>query len=299
MIIDFHTHTFPDRIAGAAVKELSETAHIVAHLDATNDALIASMEQCGIDLSIVLPVVTSPRQVEKINDTAARVNEAYDAGEDSLEISVTGAGMKKSRLISFGGIHPDYEGYKAELSRMKGNGLKGVKLHPVYQGADIDDIRFLRIMDRAAEVGIIVITHGGLDIGFPGKDNCSPKKIRHVVDELGDFPFVAAHMGGWREWEDVLRYLAETKVYLDTSFSTEEIEPLSDGYWDGQDLSMLCGEDFVSMVRAFGAERILFGTDSPWTDQGRALSYMKQLPLTEEERTAILGGNGMRLLGIL
>ncbi len=278
MIIDFHTHTFPEKIAAAAVRELSGKAHIKAHTAATNAALTASMEKNGIDRAVILPVATSPKQVVKVNDSAARTNEECP------------------RLQSFGCMHPDFEGYRDELARMKEMGLKGVKLHPVYQGADIDDIRFLRIIERAAEVGLIVITHAGLDVGFPGRDNCSPKMIRHVVEEIGDFPFVAAHMGGWKQWEDVITYLSDTGASLDTSFSTEEMEPLPDGYWDGQDITLLDAKGFMRMKEIFGAERLLFGTDSPWSEQGSSLAFIRQLPLTEEEREKILGENAVKLL---
>ena len=83
-------------------------------------------------------------------------------------------------------MHPDYENYKRELSRFKELGLPGVKLHPVYQGVALNDIRNLRIIERAAEPGLIVLTHTGYDVGYPGLPLCSPKMAREVIDTLGD-----------------------------------------------------------------------------------------------------------------
>ena len=279
MIIDIHTHTFPERIAAGTIDKLSRTAHIRPFTDGTEKQLLASMEQAGVDLSVIIPVATAARQVEKVNDASARLNEVYH-----------GKG-----LFSFGCMHPEYEGWHEELARIRDLGLKGIKLHPVYQGVDIDDIRFLRIIERAASLGLIVITHSGLDVGFPGVVHCSPKMCRHVVDEIGSFPFILAHMGGWRNWDEVPEYLAETGVYLDTAFSTEQISPLPDGYWNGKDLQMLDQDGFLKLVNAFTADRILFGTDCPWSSQTESIAFIRKLPVPEEAKEKILGGNAEKL----
>ena len=282
MIIDIHTHTFPDKIAARAVDQLSHTAHIQPFTGATNGELSLSMQRAGINRSVVLPVVTSERQVTKLNDAAARINERTE----------------ETGILSFGCMHPDFEGYYDEISRIRELGLKGIKIHPVYQGADIDDIRFLRMIDRAAQLGLIVITHAGLDVGFPGAVRCSPQMCRHVVDEIGSFPFILAHMGGWNNWDEVPYYLADTGVYLDTAFSGGCMTPLPDGYWKEEDLQMLRPEPFAQLIRAFGADRVLFGTDSPWSDQAQTLAYIRALPLAEAEIEKILGDNARELLGL-
>ena len=280
MIIDFHTHTFPETIAAPTVDKLSHTAHIHPFSGATESSLKDSMARGGIDLSVILPVATSPRQVEKINDNAARLNEKYEG----------------RTLLSLGCIHPFYEGYRDELKRAASLGLKGIKIHPVYQGTDIDDVRFLRIMDCAASLNLLVVTHAGSDIGYPGVEHCTPAMCRHVADEIGSFPFILAHMGGWRTWEEARELLAETSVFLDTAFSFGDISPLGDGYWEGKDLHMMTEQDFTEFLKLFGAERILFGTDSPWSDQGQAKKWIEDLPVGEEEKSMILGGNARRLL---
>ena len=281
MIIDFHTHVFPEKIEEAAIASLSGRAHMAPHIRATADALVASQEAAGIGLSVVLPVATAARQVEKLNDAAARLNEAY-AG----------------RLLSLGAIHPDYENCREELARIKALGLPGIKLHPVYQGADIDDIRFLRILARAAELDLLVITHAGDDIGYPGVVHCSPAMIRHALTEVGPMRFVAAHMGGWRNWDVVPELLADTGCFLDTAFSQGSFSPLPDGYWDDKSTAMLSAEGMTALIKAFGADRVLFGTDSPWSSQAEERTAIQRLPLTEEEKEAVLGGNAAKLLGL-
>ena len=301
MVIDFHTHTFPDRIAAATIAKLSRTAHITPFSDGTKEGLLSSMRESGVDLSVILPIATSPQQTRKINDGAAENNARAacaglnPGGEDSAPCKEGGAG-RIPKVFSFGAVHPDNEDYRSELARAAELGLKGIKVHPFYQDTDVDDIRYLRIFGRAAELGLVVVTHAGADIGYPGAVHCSPDMCRHVVREIGEFRFVLAHMGGWRCWEEVPEKLSGCGVYLDTAFSTGRISPLPDGYWDGKDLSLMGGERVMEYVRAFGADHILFGTDSPWSPQKESREFIEKLPLTPEEQSLILGGNAVKLL---
>lgn len=276
MVIDFHTHTFPDKIAAAAIRKMQGDCHSAAFTEGTVSALIASMNRSGIDYSVVLPVATNPAKVSSINALSAPVS-----GKDGL--------------LYFGCIHPDMPDWHAELGRIAALGLKGIKLHPVYQGTDFDDIRNLRILERAGELGLIVVTHAGDDIGFPGVVRCSPEMIRSAIAQVGDVKLVLAHMGGWRNWERVADTLADTNVYLDTSFSLGAITPIDDHY-SPHELPLLDAEQFCRLVRSFGAARILFGTDSPWSCQAQSREDIENLPLTCEEKAAILGGNAQRLL---
>ena len=116
MIVDFHTHIFPEKIAASTIKKLETIASVKAFTDGREESLTASMEEAGVDLSVVLPVVTKPEQFETINQFAVQINKKYQD--------------KKRRLLSFGGIHPDTPDYKKELRMIKELGLAGIKLHP-------------------------------------------------------------------------------------------------------------------------------------------------------------------------
>lgn len=280
MIIDIHTHIFPDKIAADVVENLSCKSRSQYFTDGTLAALVKSMARTGVNLSVVLPVATNTHQVEKVNDFAAQLTENFsDKG-----------------VISFACIHPDFENFRAELSRVKTLGLKGVKLHPVYQGVNLDDKKFLRIMYAAAELDLIVLTHAGLDIGFPGVVRCTPQMIRHAIEEIGDFKFIAAHMGGWKSWDEVAVELADTKIFVDTAFSLGKIPPRADCTWREEDLKMLDVAGFMKLYEIFGADRILFGTDSPWSEPAREFEFIKNLPLTDVEKNKILGTNSEKIL---
>ena len=276
MIIDFHTHTFPDRIAPAAIAKLSASSGTVPFTDGTNSALSRSEHEAGIDLSVVLPVATNPEKVHHINEISAELD-----GKDGL--------------CHFGCMHPDVADIEGEVRHIAALGLKGIKIHPVYQSVDLDDDRFIRILSACGEAGLIVVTHAGLDIGFPGVVHSSPKMARRALSLAGPVTLVLAHMGGWRCWEEVAECVADTSAYIDTSFSLGRLTP-NDGRYSDEELQMLKEEEFVSLVRATGAKRVLFGTDSPWGDQKRSVDDIKSLPLEKEELGLILGGNAARLL---
>ena len=78
MIIDMHTHTFPTKIAQNAVHDLEQRSKTQAVANGTQDELLEQMNEAGVDISVIAPVATSPKQVESINrhaeDTCRLVN---------------------------------------------------------------------------------------------------------------------------------------------------------------------------------------------------------------------------------
>ena len=281
MIIDFHTHTFPDAIAAAAVEKLQAASHTKPFSDGTVSGLRASMAAAGIDASVVLPVATSPKQLPHINDNAIRVN----------------ALSNETGVYSFGGMHPDFPDWEQEMERLCAAGVRGVKVHPPYQGVDFDDVRFVRILKKASELGMLVMTHAGLDVGLPGAEQSVPEKLLRAREKAPDTTLILAHMGGWRCWDAVERLLPGAGVYLDTSFALGQMTPNGDGHYkSAQELALLSEEQFLRLVSLFGANHILFGTDSPWGDQSESLQAIRALPLPDADKRTILGGNAEKLI---
>lgn len=280
MIVDFHTHTFPEKIASAAIDKLKRASHTVPFSDGTANGLRTSMHAAGIDWSVVQPVATNPAKVVSMNDVSLAQN-----GRDGL--------------IYFGCMHPNMPDVRRELTRIAHAGLKGVKIHPVYQGVSIHDPRYLRILEKAGELGLMVLMHAGQDIGFPGVERCSPEMIACALKQVGPLRLICAHMGGWRDWERVTDCLAaHDGVMLDTAFSLGDLTPLEAGYYSDEQMHLLGETAFCRLIRAFGGRRVLFGSDSPWADQRACVQAIRALALTEQEKQDILGGNACRLLGL-
>lgn len=278
-IIDFHTHTFPDRIAGTAIQKLKANSGTENFLSGTAEALSASCARAGVDAAVILPVVTNPQSAAKINQASAALNVRFP----------------ETHLLSFGGIHPDTPDAKAVLAEAAAQGLRGIKIHPPYQQVAFNDIRYKRLIAWAEELGLVVVTHGGIDIGVPG-DWCTPAMVREVLHEVQPTRLVVAHMGGWQQWEQVLDLLCGEPVFLDTAFSYGSFAYRPE-IPEAVRYRPLTEDQMVTLIRAHGARRILFGTDSPWSDQKEQIHLIRSLPLTGEEKESILGENGARLLG--
>ena len=267
MIIDFHTHAFPAALAAKTIPMLAQKSGATPYTDGTAEDLAACLRRAGIDTGVVLPVVTRPGQFDSVNAFAAQL------------CTVDG-------LISFGGIHPDDETPEEHLKKIKDLGLCGVKIHPDYQGVYIDDPRYIRIGREAMRLGLILITHAGVDDGFPEETHCPPDRAARFIEAVQEGQtdasgkLVFAHGGGNRQFDDVLRHLAGRDVYFDLSYI----------------LSYASLETVMEVIRAHGADRILFATDCPWGDPSEFIRFVQDLPLTEREREDIFYRNAERLL---
>lgn len=264
MIIDFHTHVFPDALAHRAIKSLTDRidGRYIPVTDGTMAGLLKNMDVWGIDISVVQPVVTKPSQTMNINRWAMSIC--------------------SSRIISFGGIHPDTDDYKRDIDYVAGLGLKGLKFHAEYQNFVIDSPHMLKIYDYALSKGLILLHHAGFDPAFPPPYRSSPKQFARIVDAMRGGVIVAAHLGGHGQWDDVEKYLAGKNIYLDTSMG----------------FSYYHRERFLRIVKEHGADKILFASDSPWSDAGKELETLQSLPLSGPEKANICGLNAKRILGI-
>lgn len=282
MIIDFHTHTFPAKAAPRIIAQLTENGHIPHHTDGTPEGLAASMQAAGIGLSVNLPVMTRVDQVEHVNSSLI---ERYET-------------LLSEGILTFGGLHPDMADPKAEIRRLKENGIQGVKLHPAYQQTDLNDIRYLRMIDALSEAGLITVVHAGHDIGFPGHNFASVAHILDLVETVRPEKFVLAHMGGWQDWDRVEKDLCGLPVYLDTAFAIGPLDPFGDGSLHPLYRTNLSNGQFVRIVRKHGADRVLFGSDSPWSGQKAYVDRLNAAGLTDCEKAMIFGRNSQTLLGL-
>ena len=280
MIIDFHTHTFPAAISERVLAKLSKLSHTKYFTNGSANDLIASMNEAHIDYSVNLPVMTTAGQVEKVNSSLMADRETlYQQG-----------------IITFGGMHPDYENYKQELKRLKDHGILGIKIHPAYQNTDIDDIKMMRIIDCASELGLIILTHAGIDIGIYDHNYTSVSQVLKIIDEIHPEKFVLAHMGGWGCWEDVERDLAGAPVWFDTAFAIGAVTPDEAKSGTPYLANNLSNEDFVRIVRKHGVEKILFATDSPWESQKDYVERINKTSLSDLEKEMIFSENAKKLL---
>ena len=163
MVIDFHTHCFPNKISNKAIDILSKkSGNILPEHMGDVDSLRSKIKQMGADMAVVQNISTNPKQQSSVNDYAIRINQFEN-------------------LVSFGSVHPDSPDALAELERIKESGLKGIKFHPDYQGFFVDEKKMIPLYEKAAELGLITLFHSGVDIGYPDPIHCTPKALRSVL----------------------------------------------------------------------------------------------------------------------
>ena len=269
MFIDIHTHIFPDAVAPKAVAKLAGIISQVPTMDGTYDGLRRSQENAGVDISVVLPVVTAPHQFDSVLRFADQVNEKFYQNN-------------RKGIMSLAGIHPDSENYAEKLRLIKAHGFAGIKLHPDYQGYMFRDIRYKRILDKSSELGLITVVHTGWDPVSPDKIHCDVPDILDVIRDVAPEKLVLAHMGGSKGYEEVEKNILGEKVYLDTAYSIENMEP----------------DRLLRMIRKHGADKVLFGSDVPWSGQKEDVEILKNLGLTEDELEQVSHKNARKLLNL-
>jgi|LSQX01.3.fsa_nt_gb predicted TIM-barrel fold metal-dependent hydrolase len=259
-VIDVHTHCFSDELAVKAIPILAKRAKTKPYCDGTINCLRESMKKSGIDISVVQTIATKAQQTRTINKWASEIQ-----SED---------------IIAFGTIHPDYKEWKEEIEYLKNNKIRGVKFHPDYQNFCVDEKSMYPIYEKLFSEGMIVLFHSGVDIGLPAPYHCTPENLSKVIDAFPQGNIIAAHMGGHKYWDEVQKYLIGKNVYFDTSYS----------------FRYLGIEVMEKMIKNHGADKILFGTDSPWGEQLKELNYIRRLNIPKPDKDLILGINFERLL---
>lgn len=261
MVIDFHTHAFPDKILEKAMGALIESSgNTVPFTDGSLDSLVSHAKSSGADYSVVQNIATNEKQQKSVNDFAIEIN-------------------GKPGCIAFGSVHPFSKDALPELERIKKAGLKGIKLHPDYQGFFVNDTAVFPVYDKASELGLITVFHSGVDIGIFDPVHCTPEMLSEALPVFKGAPVVAAHFGGFEMWYDVEKYLVGKDIYFDTSYCYGRMPYLH----------------ARRIMESHGSDKILFGSDSPWSDVSNEINFVKAFAQHDDARK-ILGLNAMRLL---
>ena len=263
MIIDFHAHIFPEALAAKTLPWMMSFTGIQYQTNGTGEELRASMDRCGVDMSVTLPIVTRVGTMRKINDYAAEQ-------------------AKKWGFMSFGSVHPGEPDWKGELRRFGELGLKGLKLHHDYQDFWFDSKENYAIIEYAFELGLPVLVHPCSDPVSTTIHRCTPKMLRDAMPLLTQGTFIAAHLGGHMMIDEARSIVIGQDVYIDVSMA-EVYYPL---------------ERIRPLLLEHNPDKILFGTDSPWDDQKKAIDGIRSMALGEDLESKILGENARKILGI-
>lgn len=264
MIIDFHTHIFPEKIAKSTIEILTEKGGVPPFSDGTAKGLVESLDKAGVDFAVTLPVLTNPKSFDSVNRYAKEINDT------------------SKRLISFGAIHPLCEDIDGKMKFLKNSGFSGVKIHPDYQGTYINDEGYVKILNAAREYDLTVVTHAGVDFAYPDDVHATAQLTKDLLRKAPHKRFVLAHLGGASMCEEFLEVLADEDVYFDTAYV----------------LRFINEEILKKFISRFGDGKILFASDSPWSDVKCDVDILSSFNLNSETREKLFSKNAEKLLSI-
>lgn len=260
MIIDSHTHIYPDKIALKASKGIENFYEMPVRFDGTVSKLLELSDRAGITRSLVHSVATTPEQVTHIND-----------------FLISAVNAQKGRFIGFCAMHQDFPDPGREIDRMIDAGFKGIKLHPDFQRFMIDDECAFPIYE-AAEGRVPILIH----MGDTRYEYSKARRLYNVIQKFPRLQFIGAHFGGYSEWHEAADILQGTGIYVDTSSSLEWLDP----------------DETRKLIDIYGVEHVLYASDYPMWDPGSELERLLRTPMTDDERELILHGNAERLLNL-
>ncbi len=276
MIIDFHTHVFPDEVRANREEFLEREAWFGTlyanpkHKLASAEDIVASMEAAGVDRTVVLGFPWR-------DGGLCREHNSY---------ILDGVRRFPDKLIGFGIVQPLDAGDAKELDRCLSGGLMGMgELGPDSQRYDLeakwvlaDAVEVLLHHDRP------LLTHSSEPLGhdYAGKGTVTPPRLLKLASNFPELKIVLAHWGGGLPFYELMPEVRDTlrNVYYDSAAST---------YLYSFDI-------FPIAAQLVGTGRILWGTDFPLLSQSKFLKRVRASGLSDEQLDDVLGGNAARLL---
>jgi uncharacterized protein len=261
VIIDAHTHVWPDRIAPLALGN-NRVPGLSARGDGTVGGLMASMDVSGVERSCCLGIANEPRQVDKVNAFVA--------------------GLAGDRTVPVGTVHVGLP-TEANLASLRRHGISAIKVHPLFQRFALNDPRLWSLFEAFGS-DVAVIVHVGAGGDEHTNSLSSPPMIADIARTFPNLRLVACHFGGYRILDAAEELLAGVDVVLETSWPPS--------------LATLRPARVRELIRRHGAERVVFGSDWPMTDPGAEVRAIDALGLSDDETKSVLGGTLARVLGL-
>ena len=258
-IIDSHAHIYPEKIAERAILGTDNFYGVCSSEHGTGAELLEKSEQYSVDRFVVRSVATTAKQVKSINEFIA------------CEVE-----KSAGKFIGLGTLYPDSPDIVSDYNHLIELGLHGVKLHPDIQNFRVDDPRCKKIYELCEADDTPILMHTG-DSRY---DNSNPNRLCPILDYFRGLRIIGAHLGGYSIWDEAKdKLVGYDNLYVDCS-STFPFIPL---------------DKAREIILAYGAERVLWGTDYPMWPPARELETFFSLGLDEEQMRMILSENSMRV----
>ena len=272
MIIDVHSHDFPDSIVVRAMNGMCRKTDgkLWPAGDGTLSGHLDNLDLAGVDRAVSCPIATKPKMFEGLFRCACEIKDG-----------ALGARAQR-KIIPFASVHPLDPDVMAHLELVARAGLKGVKFHCYYQDFSLADRAVWPVFEKIRELGLVVLCHCGADIAWDTVGLCGPREIETLLKNVRGLKFVAAHLGGCDGYPPhATDGLVECGCYVDTSMLHR--------HWHR--------DEQMRILRSWPTDRILFGTDYPWETYTESIDWVKSVR-DPKDWNALFGDNARRLLGV-
>ena len=277
MIIDCHTHIFPDEVRknreafcrkdeGFSSIYKNSKAKIAGVED-----LIISMDESGVERSVICGFPWGQPDLCSLHN----------------EYLLKSASRYPNRLITFVSLlFWNLVWSEKEFNQCRKDGAKGVGEIAFYcremTSQDIDSMK--PILTRMEKDGIPLLLHVNEAVGhsYPGKGMTPLERFYELILIFPKLPIMLAHWGGGLPFYELMPEVAKAmaNVYYDTAASP-----------------LLYSKKIYAMVSEMvGSRKILFGTDFPLITAKRYFQELEGSGLSKEDQRKILGLNVSRLL---
>lgn len=260
--IDCHCHIYPAKIAEKAVAGIGGFYGIEMSHDGRFSTLLKENKANGIVHSLIFSVATKPSQTQSINAFIS----------DNCK-------QHPEMFTGLGTLHPFSTDIKGDIEHILELGLKGVKLHHDMIGVAIDDKSCYKIYELCQEFCLPLLLHTG-DKRY---NYSNPKNLISILKDFPSLTVIGAHFAGYSVWDEVMDNLGGySNLYVDCSSS----------------MAFLSKEKGRELVRFFGADKVIFGTDFPMWSVSEEINRLESLGLTEQEKEKIYHKNACKLFNI-
>jgi uncharacterized protein len=230
---------------------------------ATLENLRRSMNRAGVDKMVCLPVPP------------------YVTFEDLKKAADLDAGVVPFTAVDFTRRYDFQTALRADVAA----GAQGLKLHPIIQKEPLDSKRIFEVVEAFAVHGLPVLFHSGVSSYYLGAEKSRNQEmcygeIRYARDLVAAFPkvsFIAGHAGLFQV-DDAMALLGDySNVYVDITFQSPA--------------------KITGLIKVFGPERVLYGSDWPWGNHIPAIKAVRKACRADKSlEELIFHENAARLL---
>jgi len=276
LIIDFHTHIFPDDVSRNREK----------YSDDPSFRLLYSSEKSGlIGLGELIDYIRD-------DDLSGAVAMSFPWRDADL-CRLHNEYMAESASLSYGKIFPfgmvprgDISSVRKIAGEIKSAGLYGIGEIAFYEkGMDADAEKFLReVFEAAIDLSMPVCLHLNEPVGhiYPGKYEPCLGAVYMLLAEYRECRVVLSHWGGGMPFYELMPEVKEAlrNVWYDTAATPY----------------LYSGTIYKAALGIIPVEKILFGSDFPLLGVKRYREIIEAE--TGESAPLIMGLNARKLLGV-